>query len=128
VTQAPKQFMVDSALALAAARETEPTGAHLETLIASDLLIWRDQGAGRGLYHWRLSGGQQEVDFVLEERGVLLPVEVKAADAVRSGDARHLTTFRERYPSAVRGLLLTCDPEIRVLSPGILAAPWWAVV
>lgn len=127
VIKAPKLIMVDSALALAAARETSPTGFHLETLVASDLLIWRDQAPDRALHHWRLSSGQ-EVDFVLEEGGALLPVEIKATSSIGISDARHLCTFRERHPNAMRGIVLSSDVSIRVLSPGVIAAPWWAVV
>lgn len=39
VIKSPKLYSVDAALALAASRETTPTGFHLETLIASDLLV-----------------------------------------------------------------------------------------
>jgi predicted AAA+ superfamily ATPase len=127
VIRAPKLIVVDSALAMAASRETSASGFHLETLIASDLCVWRDQAPGRGLHHWRLAGGQ-EVDFVLEEEGKLLPVEVKASDAIDMGDARHLRKFRELHAQAQRGLLLSSDPGISVMSPGIIAAPWWAVV
>jgi len=127
VVKAPKLFMVDVALALAAAREREPTGFHLETLVANDLLAWRDGGPGRAVYHWRLGSGQ-EVDFVLEFDSTLLPVEIKAATRVDAGDARHLRRFRSVHRNAVRGLLLSNDPEIRVLGDGIVAAPWWAVL
>jgi predicted AAA+ superfamily ATPase len=127
VIKAPKLYSVDAALALAAARETTPAGFHLETLVAHDLLVWRDAAPGRNLYHWRLSSGQ-EVDFIAEENGKLLPIEVKSADAVGTSEARHLMTFRERYPDAVRGLLLSSDPRIRVIAPGIVACPWWAVL
>lgn len=127
VIKAPKLIVADSALALAAAREATPTGFHLETLIACDLAVWRDLAAGRGVHHWRLSGGQ-EVDFVLEQTGRLLPVEIKTATRVDAGDARHLRLFRERHPNAPRGVVLSGDPHIRVLAPGMIAAPWWAVV
>lgn len=127
VTKAPKLVMVDSALALAAAREADPTGFHLETFVACDLAVWRDGAPGRGVYHWRRSTGE-EVDFVLEERGVLLPIEVKAAAGVTARDARHLRAFREAYRSVRRGLVLSTDPRIRVLPGGDIAAPWWAVV
>lgn len=127
VINAPKLYAVDSALALAAARETEPTGFHLETLIANDLLVWRDAGATRDLHHWRLSSGQ-EVDFVLEEDRQLVPVEVKASQSVGTREARHLRTFRERHANTARGLLLSCDPDIRVLMEGVVACPWWSVL
>lgn len=127
VIKAPKLYSVDAALALAASREISPTGFHLETLVASDLLVWRDGAPARDLYHWRLSSGQ-EVDFILEENGQLLPVEVKAADSVGANEARHLITFRERHANAPRGILLSADPEIRVIRPGAIACPWWAVL
>lgn len=127
VIKAPKVFMVDAALALAAARETTPTGFHLETLIASDLLVWKESDPTRDLYHWRLASGQ-EVDFVLEQNAKLVPMEVKAAKSVNGSDARHIRTFRQQYGNAVRGLLLSCDPDIRVLEAGLVACPWWAIV
>lgn len=127
VIKAPKVFLVDPALALAAAREPTPTGFHLETMVASDMQVWKDQGAGRGLHHWRLGTGQ-EVDFILEETGRLVPVEVKATTSVDGRDARHLRTFRERHDNTPRALLLSCDADIREIGQGIIAAPWWAVL
>jgi predicted AAA+ superfamily ATPase len=127
VIKTPKVYSVDAALALAASGETTPTGFHLETLVASDLLVWRDGAPTRDLYHWRLGSGQ-EVDFILEENGQLLPVEVKAADAVGASEARHVVTFRERHAHTPRGILLSGDPEIRVIRPGVIACPWWAVL
>lgn len=127
VLKAPKLFLVDAALALAAAREPEPTGFHLENLVATDLGVWKDGAPGRAVHHWRLQGGQ-EVDFVLELDRRLLPVEVKTSSGVGASEARHIATFLERYPEASRGLLLSADPLIRTIRPGVIAAPWWAVL
>lgn len=127
VIKAPKVYTVDPALALAAARETQPTGFHLETLIANDLLVWRDGVPTRDLHHWRLSSGQ-EVDFILEEDSHLVPIEVKASQSVNASDAKHLRTFRERHENVPYGVLVSCDPEIRTLSQGIIACPWWAII
>lgn len=127
VIKAPKLFMVDSALAMAAAREQDPTGFHLETLVATDLCVWRDDAPDRALHHWRLASGQ-EVDFILEAHGQLLPVEIKAATSIIWGDARHLRKFREVHHNSPRGILLSSDPTIRMLGDGIVAAPWWAVL
>jgi predicted AAA+ superfamily ATPase len=127
VIKAPKVFVVDPALALAGAQITEPTGFHLENLVCIDLLQWRDEKPNRAIFHWRLSSGQ-EVDFVLEENQQLLPIEVKATTDVRSQEARHLRTFQEKYPNALRGVLLSCDSEIRILDGRVIAAPWWAII
>lgn len=127
VIKSPKIYSVDSALAIAVARDTDPTGFHFEALVAHGLLVWRDGWPTRDLYHWRLSPGQ-EVDFILEEHGQLLPVEVKTGDAVGESEARHLAAFRDRYPNTPRSVLLSCDQRIRVLRPRIIACPWWAVM
>ena len=127
VIKSPKIFMVDVALSLAAAREPEPTGFHLETLVAADLAVWRDSAPSRALHHWRLGTGQ-EVDFILEENRKLLPVEVKSTSTAETGDTRHLVRFRELHANALRGVLLTSDPNIRVLKSGVICAPWWAVI
>lgn len=127
VLKSAKLFAVDPAFAMAAARERAPTGFHLENLVATDLLVWKDGAPGRAIYHWRLAGGQ-EVDFILELRNQLVPVEVKSSNAVGLSEARHIRTFRDGHSNSPRGLLLSCDPQIRLLSTGIVGAPWWAVL
>ena len=127
VTKAPKLFLTDSALAIAAAREPDATGFHLENLVATDVGVWSDEAPGRATYHWRTQSGQ-EADFVLELNGRLLPVEVKTATRIGANEARHLAVFLDMHPAAVRGLLLSTDPEIRVVRRRIIAAPWWAVL
>ncbi len=57
-----------------------------------------------------------------------MPVEVKAVVGAGKSDARDLDTFLGRYEGAARGLLLSCDEEIRIVEPGIVGAPWCAVV
>lgn len=127
VVKSPKVFAVDAAFALAAAREPVPTGFHLENLVATDLAVWRDNGQNRQVYHWRTTTGQ-EVDLVASEGRQLVPIEVKASSSAKAAEARHLRTFLERYPEAVRGVLLSTDPIVRVLSGRIIAAPWWSVL
>ena len=39
---------------------------------------------------------------------------------------RHLLTFRELHQNSPRAVLLSGDDEFRVLSHGVIAAPWWA--
>lgn len=127
ILKAPKLVVLDAALALAAARESVPTGFHLETLVASDLMVWKDAAPDRAVHHWRTQHGQ-EVDFVVEQARRLVPVEVKASASVGADDARHLRTFLERHSEAVRGLLLSADPAIRSFGERVIAAPWWAVI
>ena len=96
----------DTGLATFLAGETEPRGAHLENLVLTDLVAWRDaQVAPREVLYWRTAAGQ-EVDFVVEHDGELLPIEVKATARPSHGDAANLRAFREEYGECVRGGLL----------------------
>jgi predicted AAA+ superfamily ATPase len=128
LVKTPKLYWNDSGLALHLSGEDEPRGAHLENLILSDLIAWRDSGAVRpDVLFWRAASGS-EVDFVIESQGKLLPVEVEATERPRSGDADGLLAFREEYGRASRaGLLLHGGAEVFWISKGVLAAPWWKV-
>ncbi len=125
----PKLYWNDTALALHLAGEDEPRGAHLENLVLSDLLAWSSalHGAPQVLY-WRTASGR-EVDFVVEFKGRLLPIEVKTTPRPRSGDADGLRAFRDEYRGQTRaGLLLHTGENVSWLADGVLAAPWWAIL
>ena len=125
----PKLYWNDTALALHLAGEDEPRGAHLENLVLCDLLAWStSMPDGPQVMYWRTSSGR-EVDFVVEWKGRLLPVEVKATTNPRSGDADNLRAFRDEYGRRSRaGLLLHAGKTTSWLADGVLAAPWWSIV
>ena len=127
--KSPKLYWCDTGLALHLAGETEPRGAHLENLILADLLAWRDSRIPRPeVLYWRTTTGD-EVDFVIEWQGRILPVEVKATSQPRLSDARGLLAFRAEYPDITRaGLLLHTGTETGWIAQGVLAAPWWRVI
>lgn len=125
----PKLYWSDTGLALFLAEAEEPGGAHLENLVLTDLVAWRDgQLARPQILYWRTALGE-EVDFVIEHRRQLLPIEIKATSRPNHHDARHLRTFREEYPDKVRGaLLLHNGDEVFWVDRQTLAAPWWRIL
>lgn len=125
----PKLYWGDTGVALYLGGTGEPEGAHLENLILHDLLAWRDARLERAeLCYWRTTTGE-EVDFVIEAGGRLLPIEIKAAGRPRLPDAAHLRTFRREYGEQARaGLLLHTGSALEWLTPDVLAAPWWKVL
>ncbi len=129
LTKAPKLYWSDTALALHLAGEPQPRGAHLENLVVSDLLAWRDAQVRRPeILYWRTSKGA-EVDFVIERGQELLAIEVKASSKVTHGDTRNLRTFLHEYADVVRGaLVLYTGDDVFWLSRDILAVPWWLAV
>jgi predicted AAA+ superfamily ATPase len=124
----PKLYWGDVGLALHLAGMTEPAGAHLENIVLNDLLCWRDARAEQGeLLYWRTTTGE-EVDFVIEAAGRLLPIEVKTTPRPRLADAAALRSFRAEYGRLCRaGLLLHTGTKLEWLTPDVLAAPWWTV-
>ena len=126
---APRLYWADAGMALHVTGAGEVPGAYLENLVLQDLLAWRDARLDRAeILYWRTAGGE-EVDFVIEAGGRLLPVEVKAASRPRLGAAAHLRTFRAEYGEQARaGLLLHSGPALEWLTPDVLAAPWWKVL
>ena len=107
----------------------QPVGAHLENIILSDLLAWRDARVERAeLGYWRTTIGD-EIDFVIETEDRLLPIEVKASGRPRLGDAKHLRTFRTEYGTRARaGLLLHTGNTLEWLTDDVLAVPWWRLL
>lgn len=127
--KSPKLYWGDTGVALHLASPGDPGGEHLENLVLGDLLSWRDARVERAeLGYWRTAAGE-EVDFVIETGGKLLPIEIKASARPRLADAVHLRSFRAEYGKQARaGLLLHTGSSLEWLAPDVLAAPWWRVL
>ncbi|GMV19999.1 MAG: hypothetical protein AMXMBFR56_82230 [Polyangiaceae bacterium] len=132
LVKSPRIFWGDTGVALhlgAQLGPSAPSGAHLENLVLHDLIAWRDARVDRvELAYWRTTIGE-EVDFVVEAGGKLLPIEVKATSKPRLADCAHLRTFRHEYGRKTRaGLLLHTGRTVEWLTPDVLAVPWWRVL
>ena len=58
------------------------------------------------VFWWRTSHGQ-EVDFIVERNGRLLPIEVKLTSRLKSGLARNLESFCEFFKEGIsKGILV----------------------
>jgi predicted AAA+ superfamily ATPase len=84
----------------------------------------------RRLHFWRDRPGH-EVDFVLEQNGKLVALEIKSGSTVTSSDASGIRAFRDSLNKTqilVRSVVLHAGREGRPLDTGILALPWgWMV-
>jgi len=127
--KSPKLYWGDTGVAIHLGQDADIGGPHLENVVLHDLLAWRDARLEHAeLSYWRTTIGE-EVDFVIETGGRLLPVEVKASGRPRLGDIAHLRTFHTEYGRKARaGLLLHTGKTIEWLAPDVLAAPWWKVL
>lgn len=114
--QAPKHQLADPALAarllgLSSAALLGPPGAHMlgplfESLVALGVRVLA-QAEDATVSHLRLTGGDREVDLVVEgPEGQVLGVEVKLSPDVKDADVRHLTWLRDQLPSRVVDLVV----------------------
>jgi predicted AAA+ superfamily ATPase len=90
-------------------------GAMTENYVAQTL-----RAKGYPLYYWE-SGGQAEVDFILQKGEILIPIEVKAGEHAKS---RSLSVYRERYKPEIGIRLSTRQFG---LQNGLKSLPLYAV-
>ncbi len=125
--KSPKAFWADVGLALHLAGNPQPDGHHLENLICQELMAWAalEPSQPPAVMYWRTAAGE-EVDFVVEWRNRLLPIEVKTTTRPGRSDCQGLLAFRAEYDDRCSaGLLLHGGTETRWLADGVLAVPWW---
>ncbi len=133
----PKLYAGDTGLALhlsgvadAEGLTNLPTvGVWLENLVLNDLLAWRETEVVKPEIFFRRSVTGEEVDFVVERRRRLLPIEVKSGRSVRVADARALDAFCAEFGRrAPFGLLLYDGQDTLKLTRATIAAPLGAVL
>ncbi|HTX24718.1 MAG TPA: ATP-binding protein [Steroidobacteraceae bacterium] len=129
LVKSPKVYWSDTGLALHLSEASMPSGPHLENLVCNDLFAWREAETMRpSIMFWRTSSGE-EVDFVIEWKGKLVGVEVKATQSVGYNAAKALRVFLQEYgPNSLGGLILYGGQETFWISEGVLVTPWWRVI
>ena len=138
LVKAPKLLWTDCGLAAwlagikssADATQRLDAGFWLEQTLFQTLDTWRAlDSQRRKLHFWRDRAGH-EVDFILEEAGKLVALEIEAGSLVTTGDLLGIRAFRDalkRKTSLVRGVVLHSGKS-RPLDADDIALPWgWMV-
>ena len=105
-------------------------GFWLEQTIFQSLQSWRSlDSANRRLYYWRDRSGN-EVDFILEQRGKVVAIEIKSSPQATLDDTRGILAFRGGLNKGTHfctGVVLH-GGEARPLGQNLYALPWnWLV-
>ncbi len=138
LVKSPKLLWTDCGLAASLAglhaerdiQQRPDSGFWLEQTLYQTLQSWRAlRPLQRRIHFWRNRSGR-EVDFLLEEHGKLVALEVKSGSVVRPEDTVGIETFRRSLPrpeALVRGVVLHSGPA-RSLGQNLHALPWgWMV-
>lgn len=128
IVKAPKVTLSDSGLAchLCGCRDLKAgtvRGQMFETYVAQNLLgITEAHLRNARLYYWRTEGGH-EVDFVLENNGETIAIEVKASATWNKSDLSGLRAFLEAYPDCRAAVLAYNGTEALQLDDKLHAVP-----
>ena len=138
LVKAPKLLWTDCGLAAwlagikssADAIQRLDTGFWLEQTLFQTLDTWRAlDSQRRKLHSWRDRAGH-EVDFILEEAGKLVALQIKASSQVTTSNVMGIRAFRDtlkRKASLLRGVVLH-GGKARPLDTDHFALPWgWMV-
>jgi predicted AAA+ superfamily ATPase len=87
--------------------------------------IWkRLQYTGEGQLHYFRTKDGAEVDFIVEVKGGLIPLEVKWTRTPAPRDVTHLNYFLKEHPKAKKGYVICRCPRPAQLTESITALPW----
>ncbi|MBI2966701.1 MAG: ATP-binding protein [Bacteroidetes bacterium] len=114
IIQNPKIYFLDTGLVchinhltLAEQVFSGPGGGQLfETLFLTEIIRhYYNKGEPPGIYFWRTSYGE-EVDFIIEEKGKLIPVELKLTSRIKPELAKNLKSFQRIFNKKIRKSVL----------------------
>jgi predicted AAA+ superfamily ATPase len=99
-------------------------GALFESLCVLSVRVYA-QAAEARVFHLRTSGGEHEVDLIVErEDGRVLAIEVKLARDIDDGDLRHLRWLEERLGSSlIDAVVLTTGEQAYRRPDGVAVVP-----
>lgn len=126
--KSPKYIFFDLGIRRACTNEgaqlSEKYLAHLfEQYVGIELIHQTRELPNVQLRYWRDSSGI-EIDYVLENAGEYIPIEVKWTKEPSLKDARHLQKFLSEYENAVKGYIICQTPRAIELTENIIALPW----
>jgi predicted AAA+ superfamily ATPase len=78
-------------------------GSIVEAFVGQEILAYHDPHSKRNLYYWHREtrGSTAEVDYLVQEKNKILPIEVKSGTG---STLRSLRLFLETHPTASHGL------------------------
>ncbi|MCI0518749.1 MAG: ATP-binding protein [Chloroflexi bacterium] len=136
LVKSPKVYFVDSGLLCylvglrdAAHAAAGPMGGALfENLAAAEIYKgFIHRGEAPAFYFWRTASGE-EVDFLIETKAGLIPLEAKASATARVEMAQGIASLRRSLGARVqKGYVLYLGKAIQPLSADALALPWGRV-
>ncbi len=133
LVKTPKVYFTDTGMLcyLAGLRDPDHAasgplgGAIFENAVLLEIIKrFVNRGEEPRVYFWRTASGV-EVDFVVEEQGMLTPVEVKLSSTPRPAMADGIRRFQQDYGGVAGAGFLVHPGTVKLpISPGVTAIPF----
>jgi predicted AAA+ superfamily ATPase len=74
-----------------------------EAFVGQELMAYRNPRQDTALYYWRRNqrGSEAEIDYLIEQQGSIVPIEVKAG---KGNTLKSMRTFLQTYPDTPHGI------------------------
>ncbi|MCL2334828.1 MAG: ATP-binding protein [Endomicrobia bacterium] len=135
ITKTPKLYFLDTGLCSYLAKMNSPeileagymNGRILETYVFAEILksYWHN-GKEPNIYFYR-DKEQREIDFVIEEGGVLYPIEVKKTANPAISDAKNFWLLNQFKLKVGTGTVICLRSSPLPLNENTLALPVWEI-
>lgn len=101
------------------------SGQMLETAILGEVVKnFYNQGKIPRVFWWRTSHGE-EVDFIIEDKGIIIPIEVKLSAKINNNMAKNLNSFCKLFSDKIdKAFLVSLSKEKLVLEKKITVIPF----
>jgi predicted AAA+ superfamily ATPase len=135
IVKRPKLYFYDTALVCSLLRITQLEhirshplrGAIFENMVVSDLVKQRtNAGLPVNLFFWRDKTGH-EVDIIVDEAGVLLPIEIKSGQTIHAEFFKNIT-YWQALSNTHRAYILYAGQQTQQRSNGITVRNWREMV
>lgn len=135
MVKSPKLFWTDCGLAAwlagisdkASLKKRDDLGSWLEQAVFQTLQVWKAADPDQRRIHFWRDKNKNEVDFILEQEGELVALELKTTESIRPSDAGGLQAFKKALKKKKvlkRAVVLHGGEHGRLLGEELIALPW----
>ncbi len=133
IVKAPNLYFMDTGLCAYLTRWTSSealevsamSGAFFETFVVSEIIkSYLGTGKRPPIYYYRDSN-KKEIDLIIEENGVLKPIEIKKSASPTKRAVRHFSVLHKTGKTVTGGSVICMSEELLPLTEGNWAVPVW---
>ncbi len=135
MVKAPNMYFMDTGLCAYLTRWTSSealevsamSGAFFETFVVSEVYkSYLNAGRRPPMFYYRDSDGK-EIDIILEENGVLYPVEIKKSSNPKSSAKRHFDVLNKTKRKTGMGTIICMANDLMPVSDQVWSVPVWMI-